>query len=100
MRRCGRSPNVCVGSFRMENDLYEIAGVVEQGFTGTETGWATDIFVPMAMKSPQTLASLNNFWLRTLLKLKAGVSPVPVQEKLRATFRAIQEERLKGFPAQ
>src|SRR5437773_2361121 len=32
--------------------------------------------------------------------LKPGVAPGPVQEKLRAAFRAIQEERVKGFPAQ
>jgi len=52
------------------------------------------------MKNPRTLASLNNFWLRTLVQLKPGVDAEPVREKLRATFRAIQEERVKGFPTQ
>jgi predicted permease len=99
-RRFSRNPNVVGRTFRMGNDLYEIVGVAEKRFTGTETGRVTDIFVPMAMKNPRTLASLNNFWLRTLLQLKPGVAPGPVQDKLRATFRAIQEERLKGFPAQ
>jgi len=99
-RRFGQNPNIAGRTFRMGNDLYEIAGVAQQGFTGTETGLATDVFVPMAMKNPRTLASLNNFWLRTLLQLKPGVAPGPIQEKLRAVFRAIQEERVKGFPAQ
>src|SRR5437667_2178976 len=84
----------------MGNDVYEIVGVAEERFTGTETGWVTDVFVPMAMRNPRILSSLNNFWLRTLLQLKPGVAPGPVRERLRATFRVIQEERVKGFPAQ
>ena len=99
-RRFGASPAAVGRTFRMGDDVFEIVGVAPKGFTGTETGWATDVFVPMAMKNPRTLASLNNFWLRTLLKLKPGVSPGPIQEELRATFRGIQEERVKGFPAQ
>ena len=87
-------------TFRMGNDLFQIVGVAEQPFTGTETGWVADVFVPMMMKNPRTLASLNNFWLRTLVQLKPGVAAEPIREKLRATFRAIQEERVKGFPAQ
>src|SRR5437667_11940949 len=83
----------------MGNDVYEIVGVAEERFTGTETGWVTDVFVPMAMKNPRSLASLNNFWLRTLLQLKPGVAPGPVQERLRATFHTIEEEKVKGFPA-
>jgi predicted permease len=84
----------------MGDDLYQIVGVAGESFTGTETGWVTDVFVPMAMKNPRTLASLNNFWLRTLVQLRPGVAPEPIKERLRATFRAIQEERVKGFPSQ
>jgi predicted permease len=96
-RRFGRDAKVIGRKFRMDNDLYEIVGVAPEGFTGTETGTVTDVFIPMAMKNPQTLASSNNFWLRTLVQLKPGVSPDPVRERLRATFHAIQEERAKGF---
>src|SRR5260370_385607 len=98
-RRFGRNPKVAGRTFRMGNDLYEIVGVTEERFTGTETGTMTDIFIPMMMKNPRTLASFNNFWLRTLVQLKPGVAPEPVHERLRAIFRAIQEERAKGFAA-
>ncbi|MEO8130341.1 MAG: ABC transporter permease, partial [Bryobacteraceae bacterium] len=98
-RRFGRNPEITGRTFRIGNDVFEIAGVGPKGFTGTETGRAADVFVSMSMKSPRILASLNNFWLRTLLLLKPGVAPGPVEEKLRATFQAIQEERVKGFPA-
>ena len=95
--RFGRDPKVLGRTFRMGNDLYEIVGVAGEGFTGTETGTITGVFIPMAMKNPRTLASADNFWLRTFVQLKPGVAPEPVHEKLRATFRAIQEERARGF---
>jgi putative ABC transport system permease protein len=108
-RRFARDPKVVGRTFRagqagvaavVGNDLYQIVGVAEERFTGTETGTVIDVFVPMAMKNPRTLASLNNFWLRTLVQLKPGVAAEPVRDRLRATFRNIQEERVKGFPAQ
>jgi putative ABC transport system permease protein len=96
-RRFGKDPKVLGRTFRMGDDLYEIVGVVSPGFTGTETGIMTDIFVPMMMKNPRTLESSNNFWLRTLVELKPGVSAKIVRDQLAATFRTIQEERVKGI---
>ena len=96
-RRFGRDGSVIGRTFRMGDGVYEIVGVTEEGFTGTETGTVTDVFVPMMMKTPRTLASSSNFWLRTLVQLKPGVAGGPVRERLRAAFRAIQEERAKGF---
>jgi predicted permease len=95
--RFGRDRNVIGRSFRMGDTLYEIVGVTEESLTGTETGTVTGIFIPMMMKNARTLASSDNFWLRTLVQLKPGVADEPVQERMRATFRAIQEERAKGF---
>lgn len=98
-RRFGGNANAVGRTFRLGNDVFQIIGVGPAGFSGTEPGFPTDVFVPMAMKNPRTLVSLNNFWLRTLLVLKPGAATGPVEEKLRATFRTIQEERVKGFPA-
>jgi predicted permease len=96
--RFGRDPKVIGRTFRMGNDLFEIVGVAEERFTGTETGTMTDIFIPMMMKTASTLASSNNFWLRTLVQLKPGVAPEPVHQKLSATFRAFENERAKSIP--
>jgi predicted permease len=96
-RRFGRDPKVIGRSFRVGDTGYQIVGVAERGFTGTETGTVTSIFVPMMMKNPGTLASSNHFWMRTFVQLKPGVEVEPVQEKLRAVFRGIQEERAKTF---
>jgi predicted permease len=99
-RRFGRNASAVGRTFRTGNDVLEIVGVAPKGFQGTETGSPTDVFAPIAMKNPRTLASLNNFWMRILLQLKPGVAAEPIQDKLRATFYSIQEERVKGFPAQ
>ena len=96
-RRFGRDRGVIGRKVRIGDDLIEIVGVTGENFEGTETGTQTDIFLPMAMKNPRTLASPVNFWLRTLVKLKPGVRPDPVREKLRAAFAAIQLERATGF---
>ncbi|MGO9262663.1 MAG: ABC transporter permease [Bryobacteraceae bacterium] len=96
-RRFAGDPKVIGRTFRMGDDLYEIVGVAEDRFTGTETGTVTDVFVPMMMKNPRTLASFDNFWLRTLVQLKPGVVSEPVRDRMRAIFRAIQEERARGF---
>jgi putative ABC transport system permease protein len=96
-RRFAGDRNVIGRTFRMDDTLYEIAGVADEGFTGTETGTVTDIFIPMMMKNPRTLASFTNFWLRTVVELHPGVAAEPVRERLRAAFRAVQEERAKGF---
>jgi predicted permease len=102
-RRFGQDPKVIGRTFRIGDTGFQIVGVTEKAFTGTETGTMTSIFVPLMMKNPRTLASSNNFWMRTFVQLKAGVAVEPVQEKLRAVFHALQEERAKtlaGMPEQ
>ncbi len=97
-RRFGRDPKAVGRTFHMGDRVYEIVGVADKPFTGTETGTVTDVFVPMMMKNPKTLESSSNFWLRTLVELKPGVAAEPVGEKLRAVFRAIQQEQAQSGP--
>ncbi|HLK20253.1 MAG TPA: ADOP family duplicated permease [Bryobacteraceae bacterium] len=97
-QRFARDPKVIGRTFRLGNDLFVIIGVAPEGFTGTETGAMTDVFLPMAMKTPTTLASANNFWLRTFVELNQGVEPEPIHQKLSAAFRAFEIERSKTIP--
>lgn len=94
--RFAGDPGVIGRSFRIGDNLYGIVGVAPAGFNGTETGTSIDIFMPMMMKNPATLASWNNFWLRILIMLEPGASPAALQEQLAATHRAIELERLKS----
>jgi len=94
-RRFGQDRTAVGRTFRIGNDLFEIIGVAREPFTGTEPGTVTDIFLPTMMNAGVTHAGWA--WFRTLARLKPGVASIPVQDRLRAIFRAIQEERVKGF---
>jgi putative ABC transport system permease protein len=107
-RRFGRDPTVIGRPFRLANDgmgqvsnaaqVLEIVGVAEQRFAGTEPGTVTDIFLPTMIN-----AGVNHpawTWFRTFALLRANVAVAPVQERLRAIFRAFQEERVKALVGQ
>jgi predicted permease len=95
VRRFGRDPKVIGHKFRVGNDLFEIVGVAPAPFTGTETGIAIDIFFPTMMNAGVTHSDWS--WFRPFVRLKPGVAPEPVRERLYAPFQAVQEERAKGF---
>src|SRR6185503_9017631 len=48
-RRFGRDPGAIGLTFRSANQLFEIVGVAEARFTGTEPGSMTDLFVPATL---------------------------------------------------
>jgi putative ABC transport system permease protein len=93
--RFGRDPAVIGRTFRMGNEIYEIAGVVEAPFTGTEPGTIVDIFVPTMMNPGVTRK--DSTWHRSLAMVKPGAALEPMRQKLEATSRAFEEERAKGF---
>jgi predicted permease len=95
-RRFGQDPKVVGRKLRMGNYLYQIIGVSEAPFTGTETGTMTDIFVPMAINAG-SLDSSNSFWFRTFVQPRPGVALEPLRAKLEAQYRAFEQERAKGF---
>jgi putative ABC transport system permease protein len=95
-RRFGRDPRVVGRRFRIANDLYEIIGIVEQGFTGTETGTLTDIFLPTMMNAAAVNDPDTN-WFRTWVQLRQGVSVELVRQKLQASLHALRQEKVKAW---
>ena len=93
--RFGQDPNVIGRTFRMGNEIYEIAGVAEAPFTGTEPGTMVDIFVPTMMHPGVTHKDWT--WHRTLAVLKPGAAFEPMRQKLEATSYAFEAERAKSF---
>lgn len=93
--RFGQDPAVIGRTFQMGNEIYEIAGVVEAPFIGTEPGTIVDIFVPTMMNPAVTRK--DSTWHRTLAMVKPGAALEPMRQKLEATSRAFEEERAKGF---
>jgi predicted permease len=94
-RRFGRDPKVVGHTFRMGYRLYEIAGVAEEDFTGTEPGTMIDIFIPTMMNA--AVERSDSTWLRTLARLKPGAAVEPIRAQLNATSLAFEQERAKGF---
>ena len=92
--RFGRDPKVIGRTFRMDNDLYEIVGVAGEGFTGTEPGIVTGIFIPTMMYEGVSQSGWS--WLRIFVRPKPGVAAEAVRDRLRAPFRAFREEWAKG----
>ena len=94
--RFGRDPKVLGQTFRVGNTVYEIVGVCGKGFTGTEPGTMTDIFVPTMMRTA-SIHNGNAFWLRTFVRVRPGVALEPLRAKLQALYWAIERERSKGW---
>jgi predicted permease len=97
-RRFGRDPKAVGRTFRLGNDLVEIVGVVERGFTGTETGTVTDIFLPNTMNA-RAIEEQNWNWFRTWVHLRPGANPERVRQKLHATLLASRREQVKAWNA-
>jgi putative ABC transport system permease protein len=93
--RFGQDPSVIGRTFRMGNEIYEIAGVVEAPFTGTEPGMMVDIFVPTMMHPGVTHKDWT--WHRTLAVVKPGAAFEPMRQKLEATSYAFEAERARAF---
>jgi putative ABC transport system permease protein len=98
-RRFGRDPKIVGRTFRSGGQIYEIVGVAGEGFTGTETGTLTDIFVPTMMNA-KAINNANWSWFRTWVRLKPGTRPEQVRERLQAEFTGFRKETAKGWSAE
>lgn len=96
MRRFGGDEGVVGRSFRMGNNLYEIVGVTEKGFTGTEPGSITDLFIPTMMNA-NAIDQANWHWFRTWVKVGSEAEKEQVRHKLMATLLASRREQVKTW---
>jgi hypothetical protein len=94
-QRFGQDPKEIGRTLRVGNDVFEIVGVCEKGFTGTEPGTMVDVFVPTMMNPAVTRSDAA--WHRTLAIVRQGVEIEPVRQKLGATSEAFEAERSKAF---
>ncbi|MDQ2710756.1 MAG: ABC transporter permease [Acidobacteriota bacterium] len=95
-RRFGRDPNVVGRKFRMGTELYEIVGVCQKGFTGTDPGTVTDLFVPTMMNA-KAIDRPDWGWFRIWVQFKPGVKSELIAQKLRAAVHAVRQERVKDW---
>jgi predicted permease len=93
-RRFGRDPHVLGRNVNIDGVAYQVIGVSEKKFTGTEPGTVIDIFVPAIMHR-RGLRS-DSTWLRALAVVMPGVDVEPLRAKLAAIDHAFQSNRLRG----
>jgi predicted permease len=93
--RFGQDPKVIGRTFHLGTHLYEIIGVGPRGFTGTEPGTFTDIFLPAMMYEGVTHDDWS--WIRTFIQMKPEGNTDRVRDRLQAIWNTIQRERAKGF---
>ncbi|HEY3940676.1 MAG TPA: ABC transporter permease [Bryobacteraceae bacterium] len=101
-RRFERNPKV-IGStitiarkYGVGSEVFDIIGVAGDGFTGTEPGTATEVFVPAMMHPLVRLPMASLF--RIFVRLPPGARPEPVRDRLEAILRALSREDGKDFP--
>jgi predicted permease len=92
-RRFGQNPDIVGHTFRIADRIYEVVGVANAGFTGTEPGNVIDIFMPAMMHW-----GIGHEWsvFRVFAQLQAGMEAEPVRQRLSATIRALNEEKARG----
>jgi predicted permease len=91
-RRFARDPSVIGRHFHTGNDSFEIIGVAPQGFTGTDPGTFTDIFVPDAMNK----SDINGVY-RAWFRLKPGTRLDELRDRLSAAEHSDREEEVKTW---
>jgi putative ABC transport system permease protein len=96
--RFGGDEHVIGRTFRTGNEIYQIIGVVQKPFTGTDTGNMVDIFIPTMMMKNNGIARSDYQWFRTFVKLKPGGNAAFVSNRLDAVFHAFLHDSVKTFP--
>jgi predicted permease len=94
-RRLGGEPRAVGRTVRVGGAAFSIVGVVQPGFTGTETGTVTDVFLPTAMHP--SVADVGSSWTRILVHLEPGASAASLRERLAPAFVGFREEKSRGM---
>ena len=93
-RRFGRDPGVIGRTLHYGDGVFEIIGVSEKKFTGTEPGTVVDIFIPTMMHRGVLRQDMT--WIRTLAVVAPGVAVEPLRAKLAAINYGFEKKRLSG----
>ncbi len=94
-RRFASDPNVLGKTFRMGNSIFQIVGVSQSPFTGTEPGTMTEIFLPNMMH--HSVLRKDSTWHRAFAIVQPGVAIEPLRAKLDSISRAFETERSKSW---
>ena len=92
-RRLGGNPAALGQWLQLEQRSYQIVGVAEAGFTGTQPGVLTDIWVPTMMFRAESFTAPNWGWLQVWGRLAPNVGTdrvLPIVQTTLTNFEAEQ----------
>ena len=75
--------------------LHASSASSQPGFTGTETGTVTDVFLPTMMN--RSVAEVGDSWVRILVHLEPGASAPSLRDRLTPVFVAFRAEKSRGM---
>jgi predicted permease len=94
-RRFSQDPHVAGRTVHIGEDIFEIVGVIDGPFTGTEPGISVDIFLPAMMHAGAVRDDWT--WMRVLARIPSGAALEPLRAKMDGVSRGFERERAKGF---
>ena len=97
-RRFARNPGVVGTAIRVGSRQFEVIGVAAKGFTGTEPGRVTDVFIPATINAE----ALNNrewVWFRIWVRPTAPTGAERIRQTLQAVFDDDKRAWLPRLPA-
>ena len=97
LRRFGGSPSALGRWLTLQEKQFQIVGVAEANFAGTEPGFMTDLWVPNMMFDREALAQPTWQWFRIWGRLKPGVGAEQAGQALQPTFAEFRRERARGM---
>jgi predicted permease len=94
-------PAVVGRQVKVNNQTFTIIGVGAQGFSGTDVGTPSDIWIPMAMQREMgrdALTDARSNWLEIIGRLRPGVSPERAGRELTTYFERRAPQLQAQFP--
>jgi putative ABC transport system permease protein len=97
-RRFARDPGVIGTTIRIGSRQFEVIGVAAKGFTGTEPGRLTDLFIPATINA-QALNDRGWVWFRMWVRPRAAAGVERIRHTLQAVFDDDKQAWLPKLPA-
>ncbi len=103
-RRFAHDPSVVGRTIRVSGTPFTIVGVTPAEFFGVEIGTAPDLFLPIMMQ-PTVMPAFENLlenpivnrtWVKTVARLKPGVSPEQGATTLEGILKSQEDARAQG----
>ncbi len=86
-RTFGADPSVIGREVQLSGQRFTIVGVTASGFSGTDVGFPTDLWLPMAMQREvgrDLLTEARTNWLEIIGRSSSGITPGQAAEQLTA----------------